>query len=35
MTTSAGKISILGATIIDGQKVFALKFSEGRNMRVA
>lgn len=33
MTTSAGKISILGATIIDGQKVFALKFSEGRNMR--
>ena len=32
MTTSAGKISILGATVVNGEKLFALKFSEGRNM---
>jgi lysine 2,3-aminomutase len=32
MTTSAGKISIMGTTIVDGEKLFALKFSEGRNM---
>jgi len=33
MTTSAGKISILGKAIVGGEEVFALKFSEGRNMR--
>ncbi len=33
MSTSAGKISILGITEVNGEKVFALKFSEGRNMR--
>ncbi len=33
MTTSAGKISILGAAVVHGEKVFALKFSEGRDMR--
>ena len=32
MTTSAGKISILGTAIVRGEKVFALKFSEGRDM---
>lgn len=32
MTTSAGKISIIGTTEINGKKVFALKFNEGRNM---
>ncbi|MFQ5526706.1 MAG: hypothetical protein ACE5GX_10640 [Thermoanaerobaculia bacterium] len=32
MTTSAGKISILGAAEVHGETVFALKFSEGRNM---
>ena len=30
--TSAGKISILGTTEVNGQKAFALKFNEGRNM---
>lgn len=33
MTTSAGKISILGRTTVGGEEAFALKFSEGRNMR--
>lgn len=32
MTSSAGKISLLGTTEINGEKVFALKFNEGRNM---
>jgi L-lysine 2,3-aminomutase len=32
MTTSAGKISVIGTTEINGKKVFALKFNEGRNM---
>lgn len=32
MTTSAGKLSLMGASEINGQTVFALKFSEARNM---
>jgi L-lysine 2,3-aminomutase len=32
MTTSAGKISILGTAEVHGERVFALKFTEGRNM---
>lgn len=32
MTSSAGKTSILGVTEINGEKVFALKFNESRNM---
>jgi hypothetical protein len=32
MTTSAGKISLLGTTEVNGETLFALKFSEGRNM---
>lgn len=32
MTTSAGKISILGTAQVGGETVFALKFTEGRNM---
>jgi L-lysine 2,3-aminomutase len=32
MTTSAGKLSILGTAKVNGQKVFALKFNESRNM---
>jgi lysine 2,3-aminomutase len=32
MTSSAGKISMLGTMEINGEKVFALKFNEGRNM---
>lgn len=32
MTSSAGKISILGTTMVNGEKAFALKFTEGRNM---
>lgn len=32
MTSSAGKISVLGVTEVNGQKAFALKFTEGRNM---
>lgn len=32
MTSSAGKISLLGTTEINGEKVFVLKFNEGRNM---
>ncbi len=31
-TSSAGKISLLGTADINGEKVFALKFNEGRNM---
>jgi lysine 2,3-aminomutase len=32
MTTSAGKLSLLGTAEVKGQKVFALKFNESRNM---
>jgi L-lysine 2,3-aminomutase len=32
MTTSAGKISLLGTVDIGGEKAFALQFSEARNM---
>ena len=32
MTISAGKVSILGKAIVGGEELFALKFSEGRNM---
>ena len=32
MTSSAGKISILGETEVKGEKLFALKFNEARNM---
>jgi lysine 2,3-aminomutase len=32
MTTSAGKLSILGTADVGGQKCFALKFNESRNM---
>lgn len=32
MTSSAGKISLLGVVEIDGEKAFALKVNEGRNM---
>jgi lysine 2,3-aminomutase len=32
MTTSAGKISILGLTEVGGRKAFVLKFNEARNM---
>ncbi len=32
MTTSAGKLSILGTAEVNGEKVFALKFNESRNM---
>ena len=32
MTSSAGKISLLGEGEIEGKKLFALKFNEGRNM---
>jgi lysine 2,3-aminomutase len=31
-TSSAGKISLLGTVDLPGQKLFALKFNEGRNM---
>ncbi|MBD3366899.1 MAG: hypothetical protein GF405_01840 [Candidatus Eisenbacteria bacterium] len=33
MTSSAGKISLLGVVEVGGEKAFALKFTEGRNMR--
>ncbi len=33
MTSSAGKTSLLGTTVINGEKVFALKFNEARNMK--
>ncbi len=32
MTTSAGKLSLMGMSEIDGEPVFALKFNESRNM---
>jgi alpha/beta superfamily hydrolase len=32
MTSSGGKISLMGTTEIDGEKLFVLKFNEGRNM---
>lgn len=32
MTTSAGKLSLLGTTEVRGEKVFVLKFNESRNM---
>jgi len=32
MTSSAGKISIMGTAEVKGEKLFALKFTEGRNM---
>jgi L-lysine 2,3-aminomutase len=32
MTTSAGKLAILGLAEVNGQKAFALKFNEARNM---
>lgn len=32
MTSSAGKISILGTVELNGEKLFALKFNQGRNM---
>jgi hypothetical protein len=31
-TSSAGKVSIIGTTEINGEKVFVLKFNESRNM---
>jgi lysine 2,3-aminomutase len=32
MTSSAGKTSLLGTAMVNGRKVFALKFNEARNM---
>lgn len=32
MTSSAGKISIMGTVEVDGEKAFALAFTQGRNM---
>ncbi len=32
MTSSAGKVSMLGTAVVNGETVFALKFNEGRNM---
>jgi L-lysine 2,3-aminomutase len=32
MTSSAGKVTIIGTTMIKGEKLFALKFVEARNM---
>jgi L-lysine 2,3-aminomutase len=32
MTISAGKLSILGTSVINGEKCFALQFNEARNM---
>ncbi len=32
MTSSAGKVSLMGTTEIKGEKLFVLKFNEGRNM---
>jgi hypothetical protein len=32
MTSSAGKTSILGTVEVNGEKLFALKFNESRNM---
>ncbi|WP_341503815.1 hypothetical protein [Gallaecimonas sp. GXIMD4217] len=33
MTISAGKLAILGTSIINGEKCFALRFTEARNMQ--
>ncbi len=33
MTISAGKLAILGTAVINGEKCFALQFTEGRNMQ--
>jgi hypothetical protein len=33
MTSSAGKISLLGTVDVNGKKAFALKFNEARNMQ--
>jgi len=33
MTSSAGKVSLMGTTVINGEKVFVLKFNEARNMQ--
>ena len=33
MTISAGKLAILGTSYINGEKCFALQFTEGRNMK--
>ena len=33
MTTSAGKLSLLGTSEINGETTFALKFCESRNMQ--
>jgi hypothetical protein len=32
MTSSAGKISLLGTTVVNGETLFVLKFNEARNM---
>ena len=32
MTISAGKLAILGTSIVNGEKCFALQFTEARNM---
>lgn len=32
MTISAGKLAILGTSVVNGEKCFALKFTESRNM---
>lgn len=32
MTSSAGKTSLLGEVMVNGEKAFALKFNEARNM---
>ncbi|MDA3943015.1 MAG: hypothetical protein PF694_05685 [Bacteroidetes bacterium] len=32
MTSSAGKVSMLGEVMVNGEKAFALKFNESRNM---
>jgi transposase len=32
MTSSAGKVSLIGTAVVNGENVFALKFNEGRNM---
>ena len=32
MTSSAGKVSLIGTAEVKGEKVFVLKFNEGRNM---
>lgn len=33
MTSSAGKVSLLGTVTVNGDKAFALKFNEARNMK--